>query len=48
MKKKTYTGTIDQFAAQEIYLNVNYLKKGHYTLKIVHNNKVIKNTHFKK
>lgn len=48
MKKKTYTGTLEEMDTQEIYLNVNHLKKGFYTLKIVHNNKIIKNTNFRK
>lgn len=32
----------------EIYLNVNALQEGEYELKIIHKNKVIKKTTFKK
>ena len=46
MKKKTYAGTLEPMDTQEIYLNVNYLEKGVYTLKIIQNEKIIKNTHF--
>lgn len=48
MKKKAYTGILENLNTQEIYLNVNYLQKGDYSLKIIHNNKIIKNTHFTK
>ncbi len=48
MKKKAYTGTLESLKAHEIYLNINYLKRGNYSLKIIHNNKIIKNTHFTK
>lgn len=47
-KKKTFTGNIDQIPKHKIYLNVNHLEKGEYTLKIVFKNKVIKKTTFKK
>jgi hypothetical protein len=43
-----YEGTLDKFISKEIYINVNHLEKGNYNLKIVHKNKVIKSTHFKK
>ena len=46
--KKTFEGEIDHFPKHKIYLNVNHLEKGEYTLKIVYKNKVIKKTTFKK
>lgn len=46
--KKNFTGNIDQLPKHKIYLNVNHLEKGAYTLKIVYKNKVIKKTTFKK
>ncbi|MBU2930136.1 hypothetical protein [Winogradskyella psychrotolerans] len=50
MVKKTNSikGEIDRFPEYQIYLNVNHLEKGTYTLKITHKNKVIKTTTFKK
>lgn len=47
-KKHVIEGKIDHFPQYEIYLNVNHLEEGEYTLKIVHKNKVIKNTKFTK
>ena len=47
-KKKTFEGKLDHFPKHKIYLNVNHLDKGNYTLKIVHKNKVIKKTTFNK
>tara|TARA_R110000868_G_C10337919_1_gene714918 strand:- start:137 stop:289 length:153 start_codon:yes stop_codon:yes gene_type:complete len=47
-KKLAIEGDIDHFKEHKIYLNVNHLEKGIYTLKIVHKNKVIKKTTFKK
>ena len=41
-------GTIDSFPEKEIYLNINHLKEGTYVLKIIHKNRVIKKTTFKK
>jgi len=46
--KKTFIGKLDNLPSYKIYLNVNHLEKGIYTLKIVHKNKVIKKTTFKK
>ncbi|MEZ4858685.1 MAG: hypothetical protein R2781_07730 [Flavobacteriaceae bacterium] len=45
---KKYEGTFDKFFSKTIYLNVNHLEKGEYTLTIVHKDKVIKTTHFKR
>ncbi len=46
--KKTFIGKLDNLHSYKIYLNVNHLEKGIYTLKIMHKNKVIKKTTFKK
>jgi hypothetical protein len=46
--KKTLIGNLDTLPNYKIYLNVNHLEKGMYTLKIVHKNRVIKKTTFKK
>jgi len=48
MKQKTHKGTIKHIPKSKIYLNVNHLKKGHYTLNIIANNKIIKTTEFEK
>lgn len=48
MKKKRYEGYIESLPHFKIYLNVNHLMSGKYELKIVHKNKVLKRTHFKK
>ena len=47
-KKNTYEGSVEAFIKYDIVLNVNHLKKGAYTLKIMHKNKIIKKTTFKK
>ncbi|MEO0573004.1 MAG: hypothetical protein AAF039_14950 [Bacteroidota bacterium] len=50
MKKKglRYEGMLDSIPSFQIRLNINHLKNGKYTLKIVHKNKIIKQTHFTK
>lgn len=48
MKKKKYEGKLQDVPSDNIYLNVNNLKKGVYTLKIINKNKVIKKTKFNK
>jgi hypothetical protein len=45
---KKYEGILDKFLAKDIYLNVNHLEEGSYNLKIVHKDKVINTTRFKK
>ena len=45
---KTFMGKLEYAPKHKIYLNVNHLEKGEYTLKIVYKNKVIKKTTFKK
>ena len=47
-KKKTYKGEIESFPRHDIYLNVNNLEKGAYTLRILNRNKVIKKISFDK
>ena len=47
-KKLSIEGDINHFTERNIYLNVNHLEKGIYTLKIVYKNKIIKKTTFKK
>lgn len=46
MKKERYEGHMDHIDSYNIYLNVNRLKNGHYQLKIINKNKIIKSTHF--
>ena len=46
MKKKRYEGQMEHIKNYKIYLNVNHLKKGHYHLKIIYRNKIIKSTKF--
>lgn len=46
--KKTFVGKLDNLPKHNIYLNINHLEKGIYTLKIVYKNKIIKKTTFKK
>jgi len=48
MKKKKYEGRLNDVPSDKIYLNVNNLKKGLYTLKIINKNKVIMKTKFNK
>ncbi len=48
MKKKKYEGKVNEVPSNQIYLNVNNLKTGMYTLKIINKNKVIKRTIFNK
>lgn len=50
MKKKhhVYSGAIEVTPIKQIYLNINHLTDGIYTLKITYKNKVIKQTTFKK
>jgi hypothetical protein len=43
-----YEGFLDKFISKDIYLNVNHLEKGSYNLKIIHKDKVINTTRFKK
>ena len=47
-KRKIYAGKVELEPFTLIYLNINHLAEGIYTLKITHKNKVIKQTTFKK
>lgn len=49
-KKKTgsYEGNLEKFPHKKIYINVGHLEKGDYELNIVHKNKLITKTTFKK
>lgn len=47
-KRIIYQGNIDYISKKSIQLNINYLQPGEYVLKIIHKNKVIKQTTFKK
>lgn len=48
MKEKKYKGDIKHIPKSKIYLNINHLDKGTYSLNIIANNKIIKTTEFKK
>lgn len=45
---KLYEGNLKDTLNNKIYLNVNNLKKGSYTLNIVNKNRIIQKTIFKK
>lgn len=47
-KPKKYEGKLPALPIAEIYLNVDHLEKGKYTLKIIQKNKLITETIFKK
>ncbi|WP_186987596.1 hypothetical protein [Constantimarinum furrinae] len=47
-KRKLYLGELEGIPNRQILLNINFLDKGRYTLKITHNNKIIKQTTFRK
>jgi hypothetical protein len=47
-KKIKYEAKIEQLPSHKIFLNVNKMEKGDYELNIVHENKLIKKTSFKK
>ena len=47
-KKVKYEGKLEKFPEKKIYLNVNNMEKGDYELNIIHQNKLIKKTTFKK
>jgi len=50
MSKKTirYESKIDHLPSNKIYINVNNMEKGNYEINIIHQNKLIKKTTFKK
>lgn len=43
-----YVTTVSQFPDRKIYINVNHLEKGEYELNVIHKNKTISKTNFKK
>lgn len=47
-KKFNYETHLEQPPSQKILLNINHLEKGDYELNIIHKNKIIKKTKFKK
>jgi len=47
-KKMKYETKIDQLPSNKIFINVNKMEKGDYELNIIHQNKLIKKTKFKK
>lgn len=48
MKIIKYEAKLKDLPSTKIYLNVNYLKKGEYILKIISKNKTLITTTFKK
>lgn len=48
MPKKIYEGNIKSLSSNNILLNIKYLAKGEYILKIINKNKIIKTIKFKK
>lgn len=46
MAKKILTASLEDFEGQEIYLNVTFLEKGIYELKILDKDVIVKNTYF--
>lgn len=47
-KPKKYEGKLPELPSSEIYLNIDHLEEGIYELKIIHKNKIIHKTSFKK
>lgn len=49
-KKKAldYEAKLEKLPDKKIYLNINAMEKGDYELNIIHQNKLIKKTSFKK
>lgn len=45
-KRHVYEGFLREVSGYEIRINIAKLKEGRYTLKIIHKNKVIKQTSF--
>ncbi len=45
---KKYLGKLKNVPTDKIYLNINNLKKGTYTLKIINKNRIIKKITFNK
>jgi len=47
-KKSKYEAEIDALPSNKIFININQMEKGDYELNIIHQNKLIKKTTFKK
>jgi hypothetical protein len=47
-KIKGYEAQIEKLPDKKIFLNINAMEKGDYELNIIHQNKLIKKTTFKK
>ncbi len=47
-KQANWLGKLEELPSKTIYINVNHLEKGNYELQIVHKNKLIVKTNFKK
>lgn len=47
-KKYEYEGKLEKMPSQKILININHLEKGEYELNIIHKNKILKKTNFKK
>lgn len=47
-KPLKYSGQLETLPSKTIFINVNHLDKGSYELHIVHKNKLILKTNFKK
>lgn len=45
-KRTIYVGKFNELVSKKIFLNVNNLEDGHYVLKIVNNNRIIKEVTF--
>lgn len=43
-----YEAKLEKLPDKKIYLNINHMEKGDYELNIIHHNKLIKKTTFKK
>ncbi len=46
MNKNKLIGSIDRLGSFNISININYLEKGVYKLKIIHKNKIVKTISF--
>lgn len=47
-RKYHFVGHLENLPSQKIYLNINHLEEGLYELQIIHKNKIVKKTTFKK
>lgn len=48
MKRTVYHQRLKVLPSSKIYLNVDFIKKGRYELKIIHNQQIIKTIYFDK